>query len=107
MYFKGDQLAFLVIFMLFICLCDVFNMLLDKPCANPLINTIAEYFLLKTVLSERLSQKRGLKQPSVCYITIQQPITSRDRFLSLACKIYQYQHKTKNKWEQKSHEAVV
>ncbi len=26
-------------------------MLLDKPCANPLINTIAEYFLLKTVVS--------------------------------------------------------
>ncbi len=37
-------------FFLFICLCGVFNMLLDKPCANPLINTIAEYFLLKTVL---------------------------------------------------------
>ncbi len=32
---------------------------------------------------------------------IQQPITSRDRFLSLACKIYQYQHKTKHKLEQK------
>ncbi len=37
-----------VFFMLFICLCGVFNMLLDKPCANPLINTIAEDFLLKT-----------------------------------------------------------
>ncbi len=55
--------------MLFICLCGVFNMLLDKPCANPLINTIAEYFLLKTVVSQRLTQKRGLKQPSVCYVT--------------------------------------
>ncbi len=29
----------------------VCNMLLDKPCANPLINTIAEYFLLKTAVS--------------------------------------------------------
>ncbi len=36
---------------------------------------------------------------------IQQPITSRDRFLSLACKIYQYQPKTKHK--AKTHEAVV
>ncbi len=27
-------------------------MLLDKPCANPLINTIAEYFLLKTVVAD-------------------------------------------------------
>ncbi len=48
--------------MLFICLC-VFNMLLDKPCANLLINTIAQYFLLKTVVFQRLSQKRHLKQP--------------------------------------------
>ncbi len=62
--------------MLFICLCGVFNMLLDKLCANPLINTIAEYFL-KTVVSQkvtdpdwlRLTQKHGLKQPSVCYVT--------------------------------------
>ncbi len=35
------------------------------------------------------------------------PITSRDRFLSLACKTYKYQHKTKYKLEQKTHEAVV
>ncbi len=28
-------------------------MLLDKPCANPLISTIAEYFLLKTVVSPK------------------------------------------------------
>ncbi len=34
-------------------------------------------------------------------------ITSKDRFLSLACKINQYQHKTKHKLEQKTHEAVV
>ncbi len=37
-------------------------MLLDEPCANALINTIAEYFLLKTV-PQRQSQKRGLIQP--------------------------------------------
>ncbi len=55
--------------MLFICLCGVFNMLLDKLCANPLINTIDEYFL-KTVVSQkvtdpdwlRLTQKHSLKQ---------------------------------------------
>ncbi len=35
------------LFMLFICLCDIFKLLLDKPSATPLINTIAEYFLLK------------------------------------------------------------
>ncbi len=42
-------------FMLFICLCGVFNMLLVKPSANPLLNTIAEYFLLKSVGSQKLS----------------------------------------------------
>ncbi len=46
-----------------------FNMLLDKPWANPLINTIAEYFPIKSVVSQRLTQKSGLKQPSVCYVT--------------------------------------
>ncbi len=81
-------------------------MLLDKPCANPLINTIAEYFLLKTVVSQRLTQKSGLKQPSVCYGTKfnNQSCQGID---SLACKIYQYQHKTKNKLEQTAHEAVA
>ncbi len=44
-------------------------MLLDKPCASPLIKTIAEYFLFKTVVPQKLTQKSGLKQPSVCYVT--------------------------------------
>ncbi len=39
--------------MLFICPCGVFNMLFDKPCANPLINTIAEYILLEIVVSPK------------------------------------------------------
>ncbi len=51
-------------FMLFICLHGVFNMLLDKPCANPLINTIAEYFLLKTVVCTLLVSACGCELES-------------------------------------------
>ncbi len=78
-------------------------MLLDKPCANPLINTIAEYFLLKTVaFYQRLSQKRGLKQPFFCYVTKfnkqsrQRGVLFIPRCLKvktsteIECKIYKY-----------------
>ncbi len=72
--------------MLFICLCGVFNLLLDKPSANPLINTIAEYFLLKTVVSQRLTQKRCLKRP---FFLLRQPIASRDPILSISLTVLQ------------------
>ncbi len=80
-----------VFFMLFICLWGVFNMLLDKPCANPLINTIVEYFLLKTVVSQKADPDTWFETAfGLLHHKIQQPITSRDRFLSASCKIYQY-----------------
>jgi len=36
--------------MLFICLSGVFNILSDKSCTNSSVNTIAEYFILKTAM---------------------------------------------------------
>ncbi len=58
-------------------------MILDKPCVNPLIiNTIAEYFSLKLLFPVPETQFETalflLRQ------IIQQPITSSDRFQSLA-----------------------
>jgi len=32
-----------------------------NPCVNSEVNIIAKYFLLKTAVNQRLSQKRGLK----------------------------------------------
>ncbi len=51
--------------LLFFCLCGVFNMLLDKPFANPLIKTIAEYLLLKTVVSQCTPRNAALNSPRV------------------------------------------
>ncbi len=70
--------------MLFICPCGVFNMLFDKPCANPLINTIAVYILLEIEVSPK-GWPRNAVWNSPRIATSQKPITSRDRFLSLAC----------------------
>ncbi len=80
-------------------------MLLDKPCANPLINTFAEHFLRKTVVLAQWSANGTLGRTPLAFLR-HKPITkSRDRFLSLAWKIYQYQ--TNNNLEQKTHEAEV
>ncbi len=38
---------------------------LDKPFANPLIKTIAEYFLLKTVVSQCTPRNAALNSPRV------------------------------------------
>lgn len=40
------------------------------------VSAVAEYFLLKTILSQRLSQKRGLKQPFF-FATSQTSMTSQ------------------------------
>ncbi len=80
-------------------------MLLDKPCANPLINTFAEYFLRKTVVLAQWSANGTLGRTPFGFLRHKPITTSRDRFL--AWKIYQYQYKTNNNLEQKTHEAEV
>ncbi len=85
-------------------------------------NTIAEYFLLKTVVSQWQSQKCSLKQPSVCYVTKfnnqsrqgidSQHIKRRDHSIEIAIQNIPIglPAQTKNKIEQKKtkkHEAVI
>ncbi len=54
----------------------------------PLINTIAEYFLLKTVVSQRQSQKRGLKRTFfLLRHKNQYLITSRDAIISISLTV--------------------
>jgi len=55
-HFKSPPVVKIKLLMLFICLCGVINMLYDKSCSNSLVDSIAEYFLLKTAVNQRQSQ---------------------------------------------------